>query len=166
MNLDPSAPSLLEAYVMDMLLDGDMEPLPALRRQWEHARIVERTVRPDSSLTRIAVPEGIPRIYPRTLALSDVELAFSGGGGSDTATIFIDDGILVDLMIPFPVSGDEEMEYELEAINYITAMFGPREGQLDFDEECDEGRNLPLPVRDWYELADAIQSYIKDEQDR
>ncbi len=110
-------PIALERQIVDLLLTGEIEPLPALRAQWRETHLVRR----DNlwSLASIfAVPLHIPPVWPPTFVLDDVNYDLAGFADAGSAALEIEGGYIsrldVHLPGPWPRTG-----WQVERVYYL-----------------------------------------------
>ncbi len=110
----------LERRIMTMLLDGDFPPFPALRAQYEQARVLRREVSGSGFDAYFSVPPTVAAIGPDCFTLGDVEFQLEDAEHPGTVLLFVRNGYL-EMLEVFNWADDWPAEPRAARIHYMAA---------------------------------------------
>jgi hypothetical protein len=133
-------PNAIEQRVVDMLLQGEFAPFPALRAQWSRARVRERRHREYGTVTTFWLPPWEVAIPPLDQMHHDVHFLLEGKADYCGVMLQVDDGLIETLEYD-ATAADLAAGLPIEEISYTT--------HFHITDEEDDWIEVSVPVREW-----------------
>ena len=107
-----------ERELLQILLAGDVEPLPTLRAQLAAATVAERKYTGVGVFTDFRLPLGAPKAQPLNFEVTDVAYELEGAQNGGGVILFVRDGLAETLEV-FNYTDDWPVQPRFTSITYL-----------------------------------------------